>query len=373
MLDPDFGPALNSIAYAHAKLRNFDKALRYLERYAALNPGDPNPLDSIAETYVRMGKLDEAAAKYKEVLTARPDFYGSCASLAYVCALREEYVEANRWLEELVVRAPSPAAKTEARALKAFFAYLQGRWDDSLAAYLSLKRQAEQSGTGLTVQMANWITGFIYADRGDFDLARKAFQDFITAVLERNPSNRAFFVGARSFMSGWVDVRQGRLEAAGAGLRESRGLLPGIDNPANRQQATFLTDLLAAEIAGAGNSGDEAVAVAERLKFGDFVDMRTQSLFNYNLPLMKDLLARAYWKKGDLGKAAAEYRKLMTIDPSNQVRYLIHPLYHYRLGRVLEEKGDKAGAAVEYRKFLEYWKNADASRPEPADARKRLL
>jgi tetratricopeptide (TPR) repeat protein len=92
----------------------------------------------------------------------------------------------------------------------------------------------------------------------------------------------------------------------------------------------------------------------------------------YNLPFLKDVLARAYWKKGDLGKAAAEYRKLMTIDPSNRVRYLIHPLYHYRLGRVLEEKGDKKGARTEYQKFLDYWKDADPTHPELADARKRL-
>jgi hypothetical protein len=42
------------------------------------------------------------------------------------------------------------------------------------------------------------------------------------------------------------------------------------------------------------------------------------------------------------------------------------------LGRVLEEKGDKAGAAVEYRKFLEYWKDADKTHPELADAQARL-
>jgi len=62
----------------------------------------------------------------------------------------------------------------------------------------------------------------------------------------------------------------------------------------------------------------------------------------------------------------------MTIDPSNRVRYLIHPLYHYRLGRVLEEKGDKKGARTEYQKFLDYWKDADPTHPELADARKRL-
>jgi tetratricopeptide (TPR) repeat protein len=274
-------------------------------------------------------------------------------------------------LEELVARAPSPAAKTEARERKAFFDYLQGRWDDSLAAYVSMKRQAEQSGTEPTLVRVNWITGFIFSDRRDYDLAREAFRAFATMALERNPSNQAFFTAARGFTSGWVDLKQGRLEAARAGLREIQDLLPSIDQ-ANQGGATFLSDLLGAELAAAGNSPNEAVAQAGKVKFRDFVDIGIQSVINYNLPFIKDVLARAYWKKGDLDKAAAEYRKLTTIDPSNQVRYLIHPLYHYRLGRVLEEKGDKAGAAVEYRKFLEFWKDADASHPELADARRRL-
>jgi len=100
--------------------------------------------------------------------------------------------------------------------------------------------------------------------------------------------------------------------------------------------------------------------------------MNLPGLAVYNQPYIKDVLARAYWKKGDLDAAAAEYRKLTTIDPSNQIRWMISPLYHFRLGRVLEEKGDKAGAASEYRKFLEYWKDADPTHPELAEARTRL-
>jgi tetratricopeptide (TPR) repeat protein len=133
-----------------------------------------------------------------------------------------------------------------------------------------------------------------------------------------------------------------------------------------------LYQLLAAEVALAGDSPEKALAAAERLRLMDFRGMTTPDVALYNMPFFKDVLARAYWKKGDLGAAEAEYRKLMTIDPRNQIRYFIHPLYHYRLGRVLEEKGDKAGAAGEYRKFLEYWKDADKSHPELADARKRL-
>jgi len=62
----------------------------------------------------------------------------------------------------------------------------------------------------------------------------------------------------------------------------------------------------------------------------------------------------------------------MTIDPRNQVCYLIHPLYHYRLGRVFEEKGFRDRAAEQYAKFLQYWKDADEKIPEKADARQRL-
>jgi hypothetical protein len=52
--------------------------------------------------------------------------------------------------------------------------------------------------------------------------------------------------------------------------------------------------------------------------------------------------------------------------------YLIHPLYHYRLGRVYEDKGDKTKAAGQYQKFLDCWKDADSKHPELADAKKRL-
>ena len=117
---------------------------------------------------------------------------------------------------------------------------------------------------------------------------------------------------------------------------------------------------------------ERAVAFGREIVPVDLPRMAFDTVPVYNMPWLKDILARAYWKKGDLGAAAAEYRKLTTIDPSNQVRWMISPLYHYRLGRVLEEKGDKAGAAGEYRKFLDCWKDADASHPEPADASRRL-
>ena len=122
----------------------------------------------------------------------------------------------------------------------------------------------------------------------------------------------------------------------------------------------------------AGGSADEAITIAEKIVFMDPPLMNTASVAVTNQPFLKDVLARAYWKKGDLDKAISEYKRLMTIDPKNQLRFLIHPLYHYRLGRIYEEKSEKALAREQYQKFLEFWRDADPGHPEIADAKKRL-
>jgi len=370
-LDPEFGIAINQLAFSYVALGNFDRAIKELERYAALYPGDANPVDSIAELYMRQGKLDEAAAKYQEVLQLKPDFFLSCQGLAYVYGLEENYPEANRWLEELINRAPTASAKAGGAWMKAFFAYLLGRWDESLADYLTLKKQFEKSGEEANVATVNWITAFVYADLAKYDLAREAFQAFSAWALRGNPSAKTFYTAAQSFILGWIDLKQGRSSAAKLRLDEIRPLLSGMDSK-NGEWMSLLFRLLSAEVALAENSADRAIAIAEKTPFRDFQTMWMASIAEYNMPFLKDVLARAYWKKGELDGAIAEYERLMTIDPKTQVRYLIHPLYHYRLGRIYEEKGALDKASGQYKKFLEYWKDADEKIPEKADARARL-
>jgi len=370
-LDPNFGPALNMVGYTYAATGEFERAESLFKRYIAAKPGDPNPLDSLAELYVHMGQLDKAESRYREALDLRPDFDGSYRGLAYVFALRENYAESARWLQEYLARAV-PTEKMQALWLISFYDILLGRLEKSLSGFAALKKVAEKYEQDYMAAHTDRISGHILADLGRFDEARKALQGYDEYYRRTYPDGKSNLAAQKAHHSGLVDLKQGRLEDARARLEGLGLVLPALAEREDLEYYTSRYHLLAAEIALAGGSADEAVAAAEKVRLEDFPGMSTAEVSEYNMPMMKDMLARAYWKKGDLDKAAAEYRKLMTVDPSNRVRYLIHPVYHYRFGRILEEKGDKSSAAVEYRKFLEYWKDADKIFPEPADARKRL-
>ncbi len=370
-LDPTFGFAVNQLAYVHAMSGNFDEALRLFERYAALSPGDANPLDSMGETYIRMGRLDLAEAKYREALELRPDFYSACPALMYIDCLREDYAGSEHWIEEFSQRAPSLPARAASAWIKAFMDYFLGRWDAALARYSGIRAEAEAAGQVEAVAFADWITAFILHDRGEAEAANEAMRRYFDQREKSGSGLSVYEQVGRIFFQGWVDLAEGKPADAGRRAAEMEPWLSRVD-PADSANATFLYRLLRAEEALAGNDFDRAISFGRAIVPLDLPRMALDTVPIYNQPWLKDVLARAFWKKGDLDAAAAEYRKLMTIDPSNQVRLMIPPLYHYRLGRVLEEKGDKPGAAVEYGKFLEFWKDADPTHPELADARRRL-
>jgi tetratricopeptide (TPR) repeat protein len=215
------------------------------------------------------------------------------------------------------------------------------------------------------------MTAFILRDRGEAEAASDAMQRYVDQHVKIGLGLSAYDEVVRTFFLGWVDLIRDKPADAARPAAAIEPLLRRVD-PADAPQATFLYRLLLAEAALAGGDAERAVSLGLEIAPLDLPRMGFDTIPVYNMPWLKDVLARAYWKKGDLEAAAAEYRKLTTIDPSNQVRWMISPLYHYRLGCVLEEKGDKAGAAVEYKKFLEYWKDADATHSELADAQKRL-
>jgi tetratricopeptide (TPR) repeat protein len=369
-LDPNYGYALNSIAYVYSDIGNYEKAIEYFLRYAAISPGDANPVDSMAELYFRMGKLDEAIAKYKEALEIKPDFFQSYWRVGYIFALKEEYTEAMKWVDKDIAISSSPGLKADGYITKGFFQYWLGNFEQALNSLSMATDLAEAAGNKDGKASADWLAGLIYCDQEEFELSRKHIQSWFDVFIEINPAFIPDFTAHYKTILGIVELKEGRIDFAKSNLAEIKSLLPKL-TLFTKDWIVFRRDLLQGEVLLAEGSIEDAIAVLEKTSpLGKPPLM--QFILPYNFPFFKDTLARAYTQNGEIEKAVAEYERLITFDPSIEERCLIHPKYHYRLAKLYEQQGNTAKAMEQYEKFLDPWKDADPGIAEVEDARKRL-
>lgn len=81
-IDKNFPAALNDLAYAYARNREFDKAFAAMDRYVALLPKEPNPQDSYGELLRWAGNFEGSLRHYQAALKIDPDFVSSQLGLA---------------------------------------------------------------------------------------------------------------------------------------------------------------------------------------------------------------------------------------------------------------------------------------------------
>jgi len=372
-LDPNYGEALNLLAYTYSDMGNFEKAIEYFQRYATVSPGDANPFDSMGEMYLMMGKLDEAIAKYKGALEVKPDF-GSGWAIAYIYALKEDYAEAMKWIDRDIAVAPSPGIRAEGNFWKGFYHYWLGSSEQSLSDLHRAVDLAEEVGNVFWKANVEWMKGWIYYDREELKLSLKYNENWIDAYLKYSPESASFFKSLYSLNLGFIGLKEGQIDKTKTRLAEVKALLADLVLPSEKENITLLIDYLHAEVLLAEGFPEKAIAVCEKaLPLGiTSISLGTIYIATYNVPLFRDVLARAYLQNGELDKAVMEYEQLITFDPNSKDRRLIHPKYHYRLAKLYEQKGWEAKAIEHYEKFLDLWKDADPGIAELEDARERL-
>jgi tetratricopeptide (TPR) repeat protein len=103
-VDPDYPPALNSAAYAHAQMGEIADAIELMKHYTEVLKDEPNAQDSYAEILRMAGNYDEAIQHYQAALKMAPGF--SIMGLADTYLLkgdeeraREQYLRCNEQAE----------------------------------------------------------------------------------------------------------------------------------------------------------------------------------------------------------------------------------------------------------------------------------
>ncbi len=370
-LDPRYADSLNMIAYSHAAKGELEKAVEYFERYVALAPGQANPHDSLADAYFQMGRLEEALAEYREALRIKPDFITHW-KLAYIHALKENYAEAVKWIDLSIDVAAVPGLKALGHFWRGFYLYWLGKPDASFDEIQRAEVLAKEVENGMMLSRMDAFRAWIYSEKDEFGRSREGFKKWNVFVREEIPPFESVYDAMYYFSLGMLAMKEGRTDSARSQL-EAIGTLMEKIPPSEIEWGTFYRDLLAAEVLLAEEALDEAVTVAEGMTGLMFpYTLSSSAGIIYNMPVSKDVLARTYVARGNVDKAVAEYEQLIVFDPGEESRFLIHPLYHYRLGMLYEQTGQAAKAREQYERFLELWKDADPDRDEVKDARSRL-
>lgn len=368
-LDPNYGEVHNYLGGAYDRMGDFSKAIEHAKKYVELNPGEANPVDSLAAGYFWMGSLDEAIATYKDALEIKPDFYMSFFGVGYIYALKEEYAEAMRWFDKFIAAAP-PGLQRRIYLWKGFCRYLMGSLEDC-NFYFREAEKVSKPGNVWGLPFINWMKAFIYYDLGEFDQSSRYNEAWLDDFAQ-NPATKFYYQGTYNLLKGLLELKAGRVDSTRNTLAEMKSFLEKMP-PYRKDWVAFHIKFLSGELALKVGFPEEAIAVfEEQTPFRPNAFDQTDSMILYNLPIMKDILPRAYEQKGDIDGAVAEYERLITFDPASSSRRLIPPKYYYRLAKLYEQKGWEGKAIEHYEKFLTFWNDADPGIAEVEDARKRL-
>jgi len=363
-LDPNDGMVLNHLAYEYANLGDYAKAMEYLKRYAAVCPGDANPFDSMGDIYLQMGQYDDAIAQYKQALFVMPDWGHAMIQIGDICGLREDYIQAMQWYDTLIAKALSIRARSTGYYNKALYSQLSGHIDQAQCNLDTARALSEPIADTVGIVTVEFLRALTYYHQGRLWLSQIHFKDCYDHLPD-NAFNEIFY----DFFLGLIDLKQEELDSAKTWLAAIRQLLAEGDIE-YKDWTQFFHDVLYAEVLLVQDSIEKSIAVSSNIS--KYKLEIVGGLFFTTPHIPRDVLARAYHKKGDIEKSIIEYEKLTNPDPNKRNRMFIYPLWHYELAKLYEEKGEKSKAIEQYEKFLEIWKDADKDLPEPHDARKRL-
>ena len=162
---------------------DYGKALKLFQRYMSLFPGDANPLDSMAETYFLMGRLDDAIKMYAKAYEMKPEI-GSAMRVAYIFGVRGDYPEAIRWIDRDIAATSLPAWLASSYCWKAYFLFASGETGRALDEARHALAIADSTSNPGMLAITNAVEGSLLLARNEFAAARDNLE---TAIKYQEP------------------------------------------------------------------------------------------------------------------------------------------------------------------------------------------
>ncbi len=368
-LDPQYGFAMNMLAYAYSQLQKYDQAIEWFKRYAKVAPGDANPHDSLGDIYFNLGRFDQALEKFQEALRIKPDF-GSGYKISYIFAARGDYAQAMSWIEQHFAAARSNNDKAFSLVLKALYYQMEGRFSQVLQTLDEARKYAERDNAVGAIDVAYRSRLWAAWEWGRDDLfiktAKERFDFRAARKVQSEVRNRFVY----AYYQGLFDLKHNGLAAAKERLAEIERLRPAAMPPLEAELWTTGTEHLRAEISLAEGRPAEALAAFEKIRRTPASSVELYILVQRNMPYLHDVPARAYVMMGKKDLAISCYERFVSPNPFTRDLEILHPFSRLELAKLYLAAGDKAKARAQLEPLAELWKDADPGLPQVDEARR---
>ncbi len=355
VLDPKDEELLNLESYDLAGWGDFNGALAANDRYLALRPTDPNPVDSRGDILFIAGRDDEAAAAYRKTTELKPDFsdFGDYLKLAIVYTDQKKHDMAEDAFRQFVQRT-NPLLQLNVPGFQAHLQQARGDFEGALPNY---RKAVTQLGHA-----------------GQYEAAGIFLEQFarLSLMLGQGPSALSFAqqqkLGGEELQAiAFLQTMTRNPTAAQQSLQRFVSTHPGVSARFTEIQKT-IND---AQAAMENNDGQTALNLAA-------------SIPDLQFPELLFLKGRSHLLINDYAAAEGEFRRvpLRTRGRVSNLTFIkrrfpaIELLSHYYLGQVYEHTGKRDQAINEYQEFLSHFEGSHIRLPQVAEARttlKRLM
>ena len=354
-LDPKNEDVLNLESYDLANWGDFNGALAANDRYLALRPNDPNPLDSRGDILFIAGRDDEAAAAYRKTIELKPDFngFGEYLKLAIVYTDQKKHDMAQGAFQQFVQRA-NPLLQLNAPG---FQAHLQQARGDFEGALLNYRKAVSQLGHA-----------------GQYEAAGIFLEQFARLSWMLGQGSSAFSFAQQQKLGGeelqaiaFLQTMNRNTSAAQQSLQRFASTHPWVSARSTEIQKT-INDAQAAMENNDGQTALNLTASIPDLQFPELLFLKGRSHLLINDSAAAEVeFRRASWTSRGLVSNGSFIRQRF---PATEL------LSHYYLGQVYERTGKRDQAINEYQEFLSHFESSHTRLPQVAEARtilKRLM
>lgn len=359
-LNPRSELAIENLAYIDSGLGRYDKAIGLVQAQQSLFPHSPILSWRLALLNTVTGRLDQARQEMERILRTEPQDHRHLELEGNILQLKGD-LPAARSVYERLRNHRNPSGRCLGRFWTANLLLLQGRFQEARnEAVLGLEESHKADKLPQTVNF-RLLLSRLDLEQGRWDEANASARTaFKTAeeIRYTQEKKQALELG------GLALAGAGRLAEAERTAEELRSL---IDRTGCAAHLRYYENLRAA-IALKRNAAAQAAEWQEKA-----VSRLPQQIDNFDdqAPFFEGL-GRCYERAGLPDKAIGAYERLTALTTGRLRWGDLYALAFYRLGRLYEAGGAKDKAALAYEKFLSLWRDADAGRMEPADARSRV-